>query len=87
MPGGGPAGSWWKAGADGSGSNGAALTSVIPLVCADMPTPAAIAAAANNCFRFIVRVPPQTFTTLFTSCLAGYAEITNGAHHAAALPL
>lgn len=52
-----------------------------------MPTPAAIAATANNCFRFIVRVPPQTFTTLFTSCLAGYAETTNGAHHATALPL
>jgi hypothetical protein len=26
-------------------------------------------------FRFMVRVPPQTVTTLVTSCLAGYAEI------------
>jgi hypothetical protein len=74
MPGGGAPGSWWKAEADGSGSDGAALTSVIPLVCAAMPTPAAMAAAAANRFIFIVRVPPQTHTTLVTSCLVGYAE-------------
>jgi hypothetical protein len=74
MPGGGAPGSWWKAEADGSGSVGAALTSVIPLVCAAIPTPAAIAAAADNRFRFIVRVPPRTRITLVTRCLVGYAE-------------
>jgi hypothetical protein len=41
-----------------------------------MPTPAAIAAAAATRFRFMVRVPPQTVTTLVTSCLAGYAGTT-----------
>jgi hypothetical protein len=74
MPGGGPTGSVWKAGAAGGGSNGAAVTSPTPLVSADIPTPAAIAAAAVKRFRFIVRMPPQTFTTLVTSCLVGYAE-------------
>jgi hypothetical protein len=39
-----------------------------------MPTPAAIAAAAVKRIMFIVRVPPQTFTTLVTSCVVGYAE-------------
>ena len=75
MPGSsGPPGSGWTAGAGGRGANGAALTSPTPLVSADMPTPAPIAAAANNRLRFILRVPPQTFTTLVTSCLVGYAE-------------
>ena len=76
MPGGGgPLGSSRKVWAGGGGPNGAALTSPIPLVNADKPTPAAIAAAAAMCFMFILRVSPQTFTTLVTSCLVGSAEI------------
>jgi hypothetical protein len=59
----------------------------MPLVSVDAPTPATIAAAAVKCFTSIMRVPPQTLTTLVTSCLVGYAEITNGEHHAAVLPL
>jgi hypothetical protein len=43
-----------------------------------MPTPAAIAAAAAMRLKFMLRVPPQTVTTLVTRCLAGYAENTNG---------
>jgi hypothetical protein len=39
-----------------------------------MPMPAAIAAAAAKLFSFILRVPPQTYTTLVASCLVGYAE-------------
>jgi hypothetical protein len=75
MPGAGPPGSGWTAGTPGGGSAGAALTIPSPLVSVEMPTPAAIAATAAARFRFMVRVPPQTFTTLVTSCLAGYAEI------------
>jgi hypothetical protein len=75
MPGGGPPGSWWKARADGGGFNAVALTTPNPLVIADRTTPAAITAAEVKCFGFIVRVPPQTRTTLVTSCLVGYAEI------------
>jgi hypothetical protein len=45
-----------------------------------MPTPAAIAAAAARRFTVIVGVPPQTFTALVASCLAGRAENTNGEH-------
>ena len=78
MPGAGPPGSGWTAGTPGSGSDGAALTSAIPLVSVDMPTPTAIAAAAATRLKFMVRAPPQTVTTLVTSCLAGYAENTHG---------
>ena len=74
MPGGGPPGSWWKAGADGGGFNAVALATPTPLVTADRMTPAAITAAEVKCFGFIVRVPPQARTTLVTSCLVGYAE-------------
>jgi len=49
------------------------LPSPTPLVSADMPTPAAIAAAAVKRFRFTLRVPPRTYTTLVTSCLVGYS--------------
>jgi hypothetical protein len=75
MPGGGPPGSWWNAGADGGGFNAVALTTPNPLVIADRTTPAAITAAEVKCFGFIVRVPPQARTTLVTSCLVGYAEL------------
>ncbi|MDT5409707.1 MAG: hypothetical protein QOG14_1927 [Mycobacterium sp.] len=74
MPGGGPPGSWWKAGADGGVFNAVALTTPNPLVTADATTPAAIIAAAVKCCEFILRVPPRTRTTLVTSCLVGYAE-------------
>jgi hypothetical protein len=74
MPGGGPPGSWWKAGVDGGVFNAVALTTPNPLVTADRTTPAAITAAAVKCFGFIVRVPPRTRTTLVASCLVGYAE-------------
>jgi hypothetical protein len=77
-PGGGPPGSGWTAGTPGGGSDGAALTSANPLVSVEVPIAAAIAAAAATRFRFIVGVPPRTVTTLVTSCLAGYAENTNG---------
>ena len=50
-----PAGSGWKPGAGGSGSSGAALTSPTPHVSPDMPTPAAIAAAAANLLRFMLQ--------------------------------
>src|SRR5258708_4795088 len=85
MPGGGPPGSGWTAGTPGGGSDGAALTSPTPLVSVDMPTPAAIAAAAATRFRFMLRVPPQTSTTLVASYLVGYAEITNGEDHSTVL--
>jgi hypothetical protein len=78
MPGAGPPGSGWTAGTPGGGSAGAALTSPAPLVSVDMPTPAAIAAAAAMRLKFMVRVPPQTVTTLVTSCLAGLRGNTNG---------
>jgi hypothetical protein len=53
MPGGGtPGGSGWKAGAGWSDSNGAALRSPAPLVSADMPTPAAVAAAEGQGLTF-----------------------------------
>ena len=74
MPGGGPPGSWWKAGVDGGVFNAVALTTPNPLVTVDRTTPAAITAAAVKCFGFIVRVPPRTRTTLVASCLVGYAE-------------
>ena len=60
MPGGGPPGSGWKVGAGGGGSNGAALTSPTPLVSADMPTPATIAAAAATRLRLILSASPTS---------------------------
>jgi hypothetical protein len=81
MPGGGPPGSGCTAGTPGGGSAGAALANPNPLVSVDMPTPTTIAAAAPVRFRFMMRVPPQTVTTLVTSCLAGYAEKPNGVYH------
>lgn len=60
MPGGGPPGSGWKDGAGGGGSNGAALTSPTPLVSADMPTPATIAAAAATRLRLILSASPTS---------------------------
>jgi hypothetical protein len=58
----------------GCGANGAALSTPTPLVSADMPTPAAIAAAAVNRFIFIFACASPDITTLVTSCLVGYAE-------------
>jgi hypothetical protein len=59
IPGGGPPGSGWTAGTPGGGSDGAALTSANPLVSVEVPTAAAIAAAAATRFRFIVGMPPR----------------------------
>ena len=73
MPGAGPLGSGWTAGTPGGGSDGAALARPNPKVTVEIPTLAAIVAAAVKRLMFIVRVPPQTFTTLVANCLVGYA--------------
>jgi hypothetical protein len=78
MPGAGAPGSGWTAGTPGGGSEGAALTAASPDVSADIPRTVAIAAAAATRLMFMLRVPPQTSTTLVASYLVGYAEITDG---------